>query len=100
MGFPYTFGQGLIYTYANKIHIQMETFHNDDPGVDKSFHGYEGPFHVSHGGYASKGFQDDCIRAAAETGLKEVPDANDLTEANGIQVRSPSGTLIMSVFTC
>ncbi|KAK6347407.1 hypothetical protein TWF718_005246 [Orbilia javanica] len=64
---------------------KMETFHNDDPAVDKSLHGYEGPFHVSSGGYVSKDFQDDSIRAAAETGLKEVPDANNFTEANGIQ---------------
>ncbi|KAF3176744.1 hypothetical protein EYR41_011777 [Orbilia oligospora] len=91
----YTRGQGIDYDdwktegWSGKdllpLFKKIETFHNDHPGIDKSVHGYEGPFHVSHGGYASKGFQDDCIRAAAETGLKEVPDANNLTEANGIQ---------------
>ncbi|KAK6334519.1 hypothetical protein TWF730_003733 [Orbilia blumenaviensis] len=64
---------------------KTETYHDSNPSVDKSVHGYEGPFHVSSGGYISKKFQDDCVRAAAETGLKEVPDANNLTEANGTQ---------------
>ncbi|KAK6519165.1 hypothetical protein TWF281_003854 [Arthrobotrys megalospora] len=91
----YTRGQGIDYddwktegwTQKDLLPLlqKTETFHRTDPGINKAVHGYEGPFHVSDGGYVSKNFQDDCVRAAAETGLKEVPDANNLSEANGMQ---------------
>lgn len=32
---------------------KVETYHNDNPGVDQTKHGHEGPIHVSDGGFRS-----------------------------------------------
>ncbi|KAF3913551.1 hypothetical protein ABW20_dc0104379 [Dactylellina cionopaga] len=91
----YTRGQGIDYDnwktegWGQKDLLPLlrktETYHNDDPQINKSVHGYEGDFHVSKGGFEAVGLRDDWFRSAAEIGFKEVPDANDLKEANGIQ---------------
>jgi alcohol oxidase len=67
---------------------QTEKFHIEHPDIDKSVHGYDGEFNVSKGTFTAKMFQDDIINSAASLGIKEVADANNLSEANAICVSS------------
>ncbi|KAJ6256002.1 hypothetical protein Dda_9296 [Drechslerella dactyloides] len=60
---------------------KTETYHGPDPN---NTHGHDGEFHVS-AGFASKPFMADCLNAVAQVGMKEVPDANDLVVADGVQ---------------
>ncbi|KAK6524143.1 hypothetical protein TWF694_005804 [Orbilia ellipsospora] len=90
----YTRGQGIDYDGWNMdgwrekdvlpLLRKTETYHNDNPQIDRSVHGYEGDFHVSYGGFRPTGCRDDAIRASAEVGTNKVPDISDLKEANGI----------------
>ncbi|KAF1945043.1 alcohol oxidase-like protein [Clathrospora elynae] len=61
---------------------KLETYHG--PG-EKEHHGYDGPVHVSDGGYRAKTAEDDFIRAAGQVGFPEVKDLQNLEDNNGIQ---------------
>ncbi|KAK6539153.1 hypothetical protein TWF694_009397 [Orbilia ellipsospora] len=88
----YTRGQGIDYDdwntdgWSQKDLIPLlqktETYHNPDPRINKSVHGYQGDYQVSRSGYVSMGLQEDIFRVAGEIGMKVAPDANDLKEAN------------------
>ncbi|EPS41776.1 hypothetical protein H072_4285 [Dactylellina haptotyla CBS 200.50] len=90
----YTRAQGIDYDGWNMegwcqkdllpLLKKTETYHNDDPRIDKSLHGYQGDFHVSRSGFVSEKMQQDWFDSAAKIGMKEVADANDLKEADGI----------------
>ncbi|KND87110.1 Alcohol oxidase, partial [Tolypocladium ophioglossoides CBS 100239] len=62
---------------------KLETYDLDDPSVDKSVHGYEGPIHVSYGTHGPKGPQDDILAAADSLGEKEIVDLQDFKAVGG-----------------
>jgi alcohol oxidase len=65
---------------------KLETFHQDEPGIDKSKHGYSGPIHISDGGYRAKShatFMD----TVKKMGFKEIVDLQDLEQCDGFSVR-------------
>ncbi|KAM0263150.1 hypothetical protein ACHAQJ_001303 [Trichoderma viride] len=66
--------------YAKKL----ETYHSDNPSIDKSVHGYDGPISVSFGPYSAKDVQDDFIAGSEAVGLPEIPDLQDFTSVGGI----------------
>lgn len=64
---------------------KLETFHQDEAGIDKSKHGYEGPIHVSSGGFRSKAehlFMD----TVKGMGYKEIVDLQDFEQVGGFSV--------------
>jgi alcohol oxidase len=62
--------------------VQLETYHG--PG-EKKHHGYDGPIHISDGGYRAKVSEDEFIRAAEKVGFPEIEDLQNLDNNNGIQ---------------
>lgn len=60
----------------------METYHG--PG-EKEHHGYDGPIHVSDGGFRDKRVEDDFINASKEFGYPEIKDLQSMDSNNGIQ---------------
>lgn len=74
---------------------KLETYHLDDPAVDKSLHGNHGPVHVSFGTYGVRSTQDDFLAAAAALGQKEIVDLQDFGAADGwsrwLRYISPDG---------
>ncbi|UNI17106.1 Alcohol oxidase [Purpureocillium takamizusanense] len=62
---------------------KLETYHLDNPAVDKSVHGYDGPINVSFGTHGPKGPQDDMLAAGEALGIGEVIDQQDFKEAHG-----------------
>lgn len=63
--------------YCNKL----ETYHPDSPAIDRSKHGYEGPIHISDGGYRGKS-ENDFVSTVKKMGHNVIEDLQDL-EANG-----------------
>lgn len=61
---------------------KLETYHG--PG-EKSHHGYDGPIHVSDGGFRAKQAENDFIQAAEKTGYPEIEDLQNLDNNNGFQ---------------
>lgn len=61
---------------------KLETFHQDEPEIDKSKHGYDGPIHVSDGGFRGKSeklFMD----TVKKMGYKEIVDLQNLDAIGG-----------------
>lgn len=48
-------------------------------------HGYDGPVHVSDGGFKVQKTEDDFIQAAERCGYPEIADLQDLDSCNGVQ---------------
>ncbi|RMZ73480.1 alcohol oxidase [Pyrenophora seminiperda CCB06] len=61
---------------------KLETYHG--PGK-KEHHGYDGPIHISDGGYRAKAAEDDFIRAAGEMGIREIDDLQNLDNNDGLE---------------
>lgn len=61
---------------------QIETYHG--PG-DAEVHGFDGPIHVSDGGFRQHKMLDDLIDASEATGWREVRDLQNLEESNGVE---------------
>ncbi|KAF2819461.1 alcohol oxidase [Ophiobolus disseminans] len=61
---------------------KLENYHG--PGK-KEHHGYDGPIHVSDGGFRAKIAEDDFLQAAASHGVPEIEDLQNLEENNGFQ---------------
>ncbi|CAE7174359.1 hypothetical protein PTNB73_02651 [Pyrenophora teres f. teres] len=61
---------------------KLETYHG--PGK-KEDHGYDGPIHISDGGYRAKAAEDDFIRTAGEMGIREIEDLQNLENNDGLQ---------------
>ncbi|KAL5317132.1 hypothetical protein ACEPPN_014226 [Leptodophora sp. 'Broadleaf-Isolate-01'] len=60
---------------------KLETYH----GVGHpDTHGFEGPVHISDGGYRSEKFGDDFIAAATKVGFPDIVDLQDLESNNGV----------------
>ncbi len=66
--------------------MQLETYHIDNPTIDKSVHGYGGPINVSRGTHAPKGPEDDFLAAAEALGEKEIVDLQDFKAVGGFSV--------------
>ncbi|KAH7409702.1 hypothetical protein BKA64DRAFT_665641 [Cadophora sp. MPI-SDFR-AT-0126] len=60
---------------------KLETYHG--PGKPE-LHGFDGPIHVSDGGYREKRSEQDFITAAAKVGFPEITDLQDLESNNGV----------------
>ncbi|KAK7961638.1 uncharacterized protein PG986_002463 [Apiospora aurea] len=61
---------------------KLETYHG--PG-NKAVHGYDGPVHVTDGGYRGTGSEADLIAAAKALGYPEIEDLQDLDSNGGSQ---------------
>ncbi|KAL6883169.1 alcohol oxidase [Trichoderma longibrachiatum] len=74
---------------------KLETYHLDDPAVDQSVHGHDGPIHVSFGAYSAKDAQDDILAGAAAVGIPEIIDLQDFKAVHGfsrwLRYNSPDG---------
>jgi alcohol oxidase len=64
------------------LKTKLETYHG--PGK-KEHHGYDGPINVSDGGFRAKVAEDDFMTAAADYGLPEIHDLQNLDENNGFE---------------
>jgi alcohol oxidase len=64
---------------------KLETFHQDERGVDKSKHGYDGPIHVSNGGFRGKS-EMQFMETVKKMGYKEIVDLQDLDQVGGFSV--------------
>lgn len=64
---------------------KLESFQQNEPGIDKSKHGYEGPICVGDGGFRGKneGLFMDTIK---KMGLQEIVDLQDLEQVGGFSV--------------
>ncbi|KAK5993561.1 Alcohol oxidase [Cladobotryum mycophilum] len=62
---------------------KLETYHLDDPSINKDIHGYDGPFHISYGKYHVPGHQEDFFAAAKSIGEKVYVDIQDFEKADG-----------------
>ncbi|POR31080.1 Alcohol oxidase [Tolypocladium paradoxum] len=89
----YTRAQGVDYDSWNTegwdaisllpLAKKLETYHRDDPSVDKSVHGQQGPIHVSYGTHNPKAPQDDLLAATESLGEKEIVDLQDFRAVGG-----------------
>lgn len=61
---------------------KLETFHQDEEGIDRSKHGYDGPIHVSDGGYRPK-FENSFMETIKKMGHNEIVDLQDLDSVGG-----------------
>lgn len=61
---------------------KLETFHQDEPEIDKSKHGYDGPIHVSDGGFRGKS-EKQFMDTVKKLGYKEIVDLQDLDSVGG-----------------
>ena len=61
---------------------KLETFHQDEPEIDKAKHGYDGPIHVSDGGFRSKS-EKVFMKTVKDMGYKEIVDLQDLDSIGG-----------------
>ncbi|OQU96963.1 hypothetical protein CLAIMM_02968 [Cladophialophora immunda] len=61
-----------------------ENFQDNDPGVDKSLHGYGGEFSISPGTNAQASFQEDYFQACRQIGIPTVPDVQDLKTSHAV----------------
>ncbi|TVY81687.1 Alcohol oxidase, partial [Lachnellula suecica] len=59
---------------------KLETYHG---AGNSSVHGYDGPVHISDGGYRAVRPERDFITAAAKVGYPEIKDLQDLESNNG-----------------
>jgi choline dehydrogenase-like flavoprotein len=64
------------------LHDQIETYHGPGDAID---HGFDGPIHVSDGGFRQKKMLDDLINASSATGWPEVRDLQNFEESNGVE---------------
>jgi alcohol oxidase len=61
---------------------KLETFHQDEPGINKDAHGYDGPIHVSDGGFRSKS-EKQFMETVKKMGYKEEVDLQNLDTVDG-----------------
>jgi choline dehydrogenase-like flavoprotein len=67
---------------------KLETFHQDDEGIDKSKHGYDGPIHISDGGFRGKS-EELFMETVKKMGYKEIVDLQDMDQIGGFSVSTP-----------
>lgn len=64
---------------------KLETFHQDEPGINKSIHGYDGPIHVSDGGFRGKS-ESQFLDTIKQMGKEEIVDLQDFKQVGGYSV--------------
>ena len=64
---------------------KLETFHPNDSVIDRSIHGYDGPVHISDGGYRGKS-EDAFMETIKKMGQKEIVDLQDFDQVGGFSV--------------
>ena len=64
---------------------KLETFHHDEPGIDKSKHGYSGPINISDGGFRGKS-EHEFMNTVKKMGFKEIVDQQDMEQCGGFSV--------------
>jgi len=64
---------------------KLETFHPKGEGFDESKHGYDGPIHISDGGFRSKSAEVFC-ETVKEMGYGVVDDLQDFNAIGGFSV--------------
>lgn len=64
------------------VFAQFETYHG--PGNAKD-HGYNGPIHVSDGGYRASNAENDFLTAAGQAGYAEIKDLQNLEANDGFE---------------
>lgn len=62
---------------------KLETFHQDEPGIDKAKHGYSGPINVSDGGFRAAKSEGQFMDTVKKMGYKEIVDLQDLDSIGG-----------------
>ncbi|OBT53211.1 hypothetical protein VE04_05939 [Pseudogymnoascus sp. 24MN13] len=62
---------------------KLETFHSDDPIIDRNLHGYDGPIHVSSGTHRATRAEREFLEVASTQGWPEIVDLQDLQQNNG-----------------
>jgi alcohol oxidase len=67
---------------------KFETFHQDEQGIDKNKHGYNGPIHISDGGYRGKS-EHEFLNTVRKMRFKEIVDLQDLEQCGGFSVSDP-----------
>ena len=60
----------------------------EDPSIDTSLHGYDGPINISRGTHAPRGPEDDLLAAAEALGEPEIVDLQDFKACGGFSVRA------------
>lgn len=68
-----------IMPIANKL----ETYHPNNPSIDQSVHGHDGPIHVTYGDYMPKKPLDDFLTAGESIGWSEIADLQDWKSCGG-----------------
>ncbi|KAF2025401.1 alcohol oxidase-like protein [Setomelanomma holmii] len=61
---------------------KLETYHGKGK---KEHHGYDGPINISDGGFRAKIAEDDFMKAAADYGMPEIEDLQNLDNNNGFE---------------
>lgn len=64
---------------------KLETYHPNDPAIDQSLHGHDGPIHISDGGYRGKS-ENQFMETAKKLGHKEIVDLQDFEQCGGFSV--------------
>lgn len=77
------------------IFNKLETFHQDEQGIDKNKHGYDGPIHISSGGFRSRS-SDAFIDTVKQMGFDEIVDLQDLDQVGGFSVRPTESNFILT----
>jgi len=67
---------------------KLETFYQDEEGIDPSKHGYDGPIHVGDGGFRGERGENGFMDTVKKMGYKEIVDLQDLDQVGGFSVRS------------
>lgn len=65
---------------------QLETYHGCHAKTNESVHGFNGPVHVSDGGYVTQEANKDLFAAGEAAGEPEAADLNDFTSVGGVAV--------------
>ena len=65
---------------------KLETFHQDEEGIDRNKHGYDGPIHISDGGFRCKRGESGWIDTVKKMGYKEIVDLQGLDDNDGFSV--------------
>jgi alcohol oxidase len=73
---------------------KLETFHQDEAGINKDKHGYDGPIQVSCGGYRGKS-ETQFMDTVKKMGYKEVVDLQDLDQSGGFSVGFSSSDFLI-----
>jgi alcohol oxidase len=74
-------GSKDMQVMSNKV----ETFHQDEYGINKTNHGHKGPIQVSDGGYRGKS-EMQFMDTIESMGLKEIVDLQDFDQVDGFSV--------------